>query len=214
MQKMKPWLIVAVAAVVSLLAPRAAPVRAQSEGCKNLVIQVHDPSGVVIPNALVTFDQSWSVPTDFEGRARLDCRSLPRNSVMVEVAAHGYKPVRLTLSSDPLFARNNVYLERQTTADAPASATVNARELSPDVQKRSSALQEEAMAALKRGDNDGAEKLLMQALELTPSSSSIHNSPNTRDAQAPKKLLKVPRRWIFLPVKKTTSVTGWERAAP
>ena len=95
---------------------------------------------------------------------------------MVEVAAHGYKPVRLTLSSDPLFARNNVYLERQTTADAPASATVNARELSPDVQKRSSALQEEAMAALKRGDNDGAEKLLMQALELTPSSSSIHNN--------------------------------------
>jgi hypothetical protein len=173
---MKPWYTGALAVIAVVLAAAAARGQTRSEDCKNLVVQVHDATGMGIPNALVTFDRAWSVSTDYDGKAMMECRPMARGTVMVDVTARGFKPARLTVFPDPMLRNNDVFMERETSANTPNSTTVSARELAPDVQKKSALLQHEGATALSNGDNEEAEHRFRDALALTPSASSIYNN--------------------------------------
>jgi tetratricopeptide (TPR) repeat protein len=176
---MNPWHtgVLAVTAAAVMVAAQAAPAQMRSDDCRNLVVNVHDTTGIGIPNALVTFDRGWSVATDYDGRAVLDCRPMMRPTIVLEVKAHGFKTVQLIIASDLLINGHDVYLQRDdTSGDIPSSRTVAARELSPEIQKKSAALQEAGVTALSKGDNAEAEKRFRDALALTPSSSSIYNN--------------------------------------
>lgn len=138
---MNPWQRgVLVALAIATIAPPRAPAETDGVDCRSLTIRVHDATGLGVPNALVTFDRGWSVPTDQEGRAKLECNAGVRDaiSLQVEVTARGYRPAFATISisnrsiSNRMSGDNEIYLERDIddAKTLPVATTVSARELS------------------------------------------------------------------------------------
>jgi len=146
--------------------------------CRDISLTVTDANGIAIMGAdIVTENQGLEITTDSLGFAAIPCHAVGRNFLStVTVRAPGYKAMQVNLVPD-VSSRLEVHMDRgENLGRLSAGATVNASELRVDVQKRSARLQSLAEKALADKDYDGAEKLLAEALQLTPSTASIANN--------------------------------------
>jgi tetratricopeptide (TPR) repeat protein len=139
--------------------------------CRDIQVIVQDCYGLFIEGAVVATETVEAV-TDSRGKVFISCRSYKETSTLTEVRALGYRTARLVLDFKA-DCRFEVTLERENAALLPAEKIVSLRELSPGIKAKSLALQKQARDAFVREDYDRTEKLLLDALNLTPSSSSI-----------------------------------------
>jgi Tfp pilus assembly protein PilF len=175
---MYPWqnkALLTGCALILLLPLGSARGQDWTSNCSKVVVHVRDSSGLGIANAMVTVNQAWTYPTDFDGAATLECRPDMNSGAFVEVTAQGFKPQSRVLHQ-LRYGDANIYLERGTSESRHSSATVSVKELRPEVQARSQELQEKAVEALHNGEDLAAEEMLKEAFELTPSSASICNN--------------------------------------
>ena len=93
-------------------------------------------------------------------------------SSAVEVRAAGHKSRTFFLGRDRI---EEVFLEREGSSRG-SQAVVSVSELERSVQKKSTHLQQMAVNALAKEDYESAEHLLLEALDLTPSSPGIYNN--------------------------------------
>ncbi len=144
--------------------------------CRDMEIRVKNSSGGPIMGAAVTLE-TYGIPltTDAQGLISIPCR--PNNGVAfrMQVSAPGYKALRVTMSPTAA-SRLEVTLDAQEIPGKAGVRTISARELRQTVQVDSRNLQNQAARALERRDYDTAEKLLLQAQELTPSLPGIANN--------------------------------------
>lgn len=144
--------------------------------CRDIVVLVADTAGAGITGAAVAADNNaFQLTTDDRGLVAIPCRSLNDMITVATVSAPGYFPRTFNLSRASL-SRMEVRLDTRRPAVSSAGATVSAAELSPNIQKQSAQLQQDAGKALDARDYDNAEKLLLEAFHLTPSSASIANN--------------------------------------
>jgi Flp pilus assembly protein TadD len=146
--------------------------------CRDIVLEVTDANGMAIMGADIgTETHGLEITTNSEGFAAIPCRTVGRGILpTITVAAPGYKTMQVNLIPDvgsPLAVR----LDRgENSTSRAAGPTVNASELNANVQKQSEQLQRQAEKAMAEKDFDSAEKYLVEALQLTPSSASISNN--------------------------------------
>jgi hypothetical protein len=164
-----------------------APLRAQSDGsdinafqgdrCRDIGVTVTDINGIAIMGAdVVTENNGLEIRTDSQGFAAIPCRSVEgRMLPVITVGAPGYRTTKVNLMPDSR-SRLEVRLDRREPTSKSAGTTVNAAELVPNVQKQSGQLQQQAERAIAAKDFDNAERLLMGALQLTPSAAAIANN--------------------------------------
>ncbi len=124
--------------------------------------------------AVVPEDTGMAVTTDSDGMVDLPCRFMENMLPVLKVSAGGYTPTSVTLLPNSSYF--TIRLDRSEPVTRAAGTTVSASELSTDVQAKSIRLQDEAGRALDRRDYDEAGKLLLEALQLTPSSPGIANN--------------------------------------
>lgn len=137
---------------------------------------VTDFTGIAITGAaVVTEDSPYEWRTDSQGIAAIPCRSMQGTIQMLKVSAPGYEPTQVTYMPDGR-SMFEVRLDRREQIVKGAGNTVNASELKPDVKKQSAQLQKDAVKALEAEDYDSAERLLLDALQLTPSEALIANN--------------------------------------
>jgi len=146
--------------------------------CHDIALMVTDNNGVAIMGAdIITENRGLEVTTDARGYAAIPCRSV-EGSIMpvITVTASGYRPTRVNLMPDTR-SHLEVRLDRRDNPVLRSTGTtVNAAELTVNVQKQSAQLQQQAERAIASKDFDGAERLLMEALQLTPSAAAISNN--------------------------------------
>lgn len=146
--------------------------------CRDIALMVTDKNGIAIMGAdIITENHGLEVTTNAQGFADIPCRSVEgRILPVVTVTASGYRPMQVNLIPDS-HSRFEVRMDRrESPVNRSMGATVNASELSGNVQRQSNQLQQQAERALAEKDFDSAEKLLMEALQLTPSAASIANN--------------------------------------
>ncbi len=152
------------------------PMSGLGDRCRDVMVMVTDSMGTAIAGAAVTTEDSgFEFTTDSQGVVSVPCHGGESVLPVVNVRASGYRPTTVTLMPNGRSSLE-VRLDRGEPMTRSAGATVNASELSPNVQKQSSQLQMEAEKALAAKDYDNAEKLLVQALDLTPSAAPIANN--------------------------------------
>ncbi|NLT66325.1 MAG: tetratricopeptide repeat protein [Acidobacteria bacterium] len=145
-------------------------------GCRDIAVEVTDMMGAAIMGAAVsTQDSGIEMTTDSNGVADIPCRAVNGMMPMVEVRANGFHPERVALTPDMNF-RYTVRLNRKNPPNVSGSNTISVDELYPDVQQKSLRLQEQAAKALAIRDYEGARRLYLEALQLTPSSPIISNN--------------------------------------
>ena len=159
--------------------PTNSPVTpASGSVCRDIVLEVTDVNGLAIMGADIgTENHGLEITTNSEGFAAIPCRTVGRGILpTITVTAPGYKTMQVNLIPDvgsPLAVR---LARREISVGRTAGPTVNASELNADVQKHSEHLQHQAEKAMAEKDFDGAEKYLVEALQLTPSTASIANN--------------------------------------
>ena len=142
---------------------------ARSECGNDIEVKVRSSTGSPIIGAtVVAEDRVIEIMTDSNGVAEIPCQVMQNVLTVLKVSAAGYKPASVTLV--PNYSHFTVTLDMNEPVVRSAGTTVGAAELSSDVQAKSVRLQEEASRALVRRDYDYAGKLLLEALQLTPSS--------------------------------------------
>ncbi len=147
-----------------------------SSGCRDIVLTVINPTGMGIAGAnAILEDNGFPFTTDSRGFVDIPCSSFAGRWPVAIVSAAGYRSARVTLEPG-VQSRLEVRLDAIEPVVRPARATIGASELLPNVQKQSVQLQEEARRAMAVSDYDGAEKFLMEALQLTPSAAAIANN--------------------------------------
>ena len=146
------------------------------KGCRDIAVVVTDSMGSAITGAdVATEDSALRLTTDSQGMAAIPCHSIQGVLPVVIVTASGYQPIQASLAPDAR-SRFEIKLDRTEPVISSSGATVNASELAPNVQKQSDHLQQRAGKALAAKDYDNAEKLLLDALHLTPSSAPVANN--------------------------------------
>jgi Flp pilus assembly protein TadD len=172
--------------VLVFLLISAGPLRAQWESspwpdagsdrmgmCRDIVVRVRDFMGAPIIGAVVTTeDNGIPFTTDSQGLASIPCQRSDGILPRMEVRAPGYNVSRVTMLPGGR-SRLEVTLDKRDPVGKAAENTINVRELYATVQAESQDLQNQAAGALQRKDYDKAEKLLLQAEELTPSLAGI-----------------------------------------
>ena len=143
--------------------------------CQDIVVIVKDARGGAIMGASVTTDNDVPTTTGIDGTAEIPCRSFGTRPQALNVTASGYRPASVALLPDSL-SHYEVMLDRNEPIHPSAGTTVSAAELSVDVQQKSAHLQDEANRALARQDYENAQKILLEALQLTPSAAAIANN--------------------------------------
>jgi hypothetical protein len=143
--------------------------------CRDIAVVVTDSFGSAIIGAdVATEDSALRLTTDSQGIAAIPCHTVPPVFPVVTVTANGYQPTRVSLAPD---ARSRLEIRLDKTEPIISSGTtVNASELSANVQKQSEQLQQRAEKALAAEDYENAERLLLDALHLTPSSAPVANN--------------------------------------
>jgi hypothetical protein len=143
--------------------------------CNDIEVDVRDSTGTAISNAVVTTDNGvMPFATDSRGLAAIPCLAVSDVFTMLEVRAPGYYPSRVMMANNgPRFL---VILDKRDGIKEGSETTINAQELRRDVQAKSRELQDQASKAIGRKDYDTAERLLIQAHELTPSLAMIPNN--------------------------------------
>ena len=149
----------------------------QNGGCRDVAVMVTDTNGIGIMGADVATDNNgFELTTDSQGFVDIPCLTMERASPTVTVTAPGYRPTRVALIPDAR-SRFEIRMDRKPdTIDRPTGATVDASELSRNVQKQSAQLQKQAETALAAKDYENAGKFLSQAFQLTPSEPNIANN--------------------------------------
>ncbi len=148
---------------------------AGSEECTDIQIRVKDTAGSPIMGAaVVPEDTIMAETTDTDGIVEIPCRVMQNVLPVIKISANGYIPTSVTLLPNSSYF--TVRLDRSEPVARSAGTTINASELSTDVQAKSVRLQEEAGKALAHQDYDNAGKLLLEALQLTPSAPGIANN--------------------------------------
>jgi len=144
---------------------------------QDIAVRVTDSTGMVaiVGAAVMAETNSMEWTTNSQGIAAIPCRSVEEVAPVLKVSAPGYRTEKVTLIPDsrlPFVVRldkgGGVYHSRGTS--------VNAYELKPYVKNQSLRLQKEAEKALADKNYDRAEKLLLEALQLTPSEATITNN--------------------------------------
>jgi hypothetical protein len=145
--------------------------------CEDIAVIVRDPGGAAIIGAtVVTENGVMQLLTDSKGYAAIPCSRMSGIPQILKVAAPGYHSASMPLTSN-MSSHFEVILDRSAlSVPQSGGTTISAAELRADVQAKSSHLQEEARKALAHQDYNNAEKLLKEALELTPSSPMIANN--------------------------------------
>lgn len=144
--------------------------------CRDITVMVTDSMGTAITGAAVSTEENgFESTTDSQGFASVPCRTGVSMLPVLNVSASGYRSTRVSLMPDGQ-SHFTVRLDSGTAVTRSAGTTVNASELSANVQKQSAQLQFEAERALAAKDYDSAEKLLNEALRFTPSSAPIANN--------------------------------------
>ena len=144
--------------------------------CRDMEIRVKNSSGGAIMGAVVTME-NYGIPltTDAQGLALMPCRPYDGIALRMQVSAPGYKASSITIASTAV-SRLEVRLDAQDISGNAGEMAVSVRELQKAVQADSQNLQNQAAKALERKDYDTAEKLLLQAQQLTPSLPGIANN--------------------------------------
>ncbi len=143
--------------------------------CRDVAVVVTDAAGSGISGADVSTEGAFNETTNSQGVVAIPCQSMKGMMPMLTITAPGYRPARVALMPDAM-SHLEVRLDRGDPALRSGGNTVDASELSGSVQKQSAQLQQQAEKALAAKDYDRAEKLLMDALHLTPSVASIANN--------------------------------------
>jgi hypothetical protein len=121
-----------------------------------------DAGGDAIPIARLTAEHGWVGTPDTDRHAEIEYE--PNSSFGISVRVSAPDPqLRHADQSDI------IYMEKETNRLVRSASTVSIRELCPAVQQRSQKLQQEALEALQRGEDEVALQLLSEALHLTPS---------------------------------------------
>ena len=139
-------------------------------GCRDIDVTVTDAGGMGIVGADVSTENSaFSMTTNSDGFVAIPCPSSGSAMSVLTVTATGYQPAQVTLIPD---ARSNftVRLDKREPSVLSAGTTVNASELSANVQKQSAQLQQQAEKLLAARDYESAEKLLLDSLVVEPES--------------------------------------------
>ncbi len=146
--------------------------------CRDVRLTVTDIAGIAIMGAgITTENQDLELTTDSLGSAAIPCHDLGRNILpVITVRATGYKTRRVNLLPD-INSRLEIRMDKSgNLANRTPGVTVNASELAFDVQKQSAQLQQQANRALAGRDYESAEKLLVEAMQITPSDPSVANN--------------------------------------
>ncbi len=152
------------------------PARGQNLISDSATIKFHvrDAAGNSIPNAKLTVDHTWVVNTDMYGNAEIEYGPSSVFHIPVEVSARGFKKESQLV---PIYAQSGtIYLEMAAEApSASTGSTVSVSELPAAVRERSRKLEQHALGAFQRGDDDRALQLLREAVALTPSTAALYN---------------------------------------
>ncbi len=144
--------------------------------CRDVELDVKDSMGRSIMGAEVAIQNSaMEFTTDSQGLASIPCNTGSRAFTMIEVSAPGYFPSRVLLTPQG-YSRLEVVLRKRDSVRKAAEPMVSVQELRKDVQAESRDLQMQAVGALDRNDYNAAEKLFLEAFNLTPSMVSIPNN--------------------------------------
>lgn len=146
--------------------------------CRDIVLEVTDANGIAIMGADIgTENQGLEITTNSEGFAAIPCRTIGRGILpTITVTAPGYKAMQVNLIPDAGSPMEVRLARGENSASRTAGPTVKASELNAEIQKHSERLQRLAEKAMAEEDFDGAEKYLVEALQLTPSTASIANN--------------------------------------
>jgi Tfp pilus assembly protein PilF len=141
--------------------------------CRQIVLTITGTDSRPIPFARVRVDQDMTEPADLQGRVLIDNLS-PGNRFALEVAvsARGYHSEIRLLEPTACAAEITLKPDRSLLY----GPSVSANELLPDARKKASDLREEAVKELRKGNYVSAERLLLGAFDLTPSSDEICNN--------------------------------------
>jgi tetratricopeptide (TPR) repeat protein len=142
---------------------------------QSISVLVRDNQGLGIAGARMELDGLYTATTDSAGMAVFNCQHNLPPVATLKVNAIRFKSctVEIALTGDDTEV---VELERADPESISTESRVNVQELSPTVARESARLQRQASKALLAHDYLGAEKLLKEALQLTPSSSAVCNN--------------------------------------
>jgi hypothetical protein len=144
--------------------------------CHDIAVEVKDTGGRAIMGASIgTEDSAIKMTTDTNGVASIPCEWIHGILPVLNVRASGFRPAEVSLAPDSSF-HFDVTLDRTERVNRSSGYTVTAAELSADAQEKSERLQQEATKAIGRQDYENANKLLLEALDLTPSSPAVANN--------------------------------------
>ncbi len=179
----KPWLVLVFLFVFAAPAPAQHGLNPYQNSnydrmtaCDEVEVDVRDSMGMAIANAVVTTENGlMPFTTDLTGSAAIPCSFENENFRMLDVRAPGYYPARIMMGVDN-GSRLEVILKKRDVPQESSGAIINAQELSHDSQVKSNDLQNQALRAISLKNYDTAEKLLIQAHEVTPSNAAILNN--------------------------------------
>ena len=90
------------------------------------------------------------------------------------LTARGYEPRELLFDGSE--SMMEISLEKLETRNPAAGSSVSVAELAPETRDASERLQREAVEALLHGENNEAERMLLEAIQLTPSAGAAYNN--------------------------------------
>jgi len=99
-----------------------------------------------------------------------------RFPIMIEVQAPGFQPRQVMIDGFQRGGTTDIYLERSEAAPPRGGGTVSASELTKENREAAQKLEEAAIRALEKGENEKAEAVLRQAIDVSPSSSGAYNN--------------------------------------
>ncbi len=141
-------------------------------GCGELRLLIREKSGRPVAGASVWINGNVAAVSGSSGEAEAPVAAANGQPISIRVTANGYKPQQELLWPDD--CNPMVNLERDAAENL--SPTISARELRPDIQKKSEELQLRAAKAREQADYDASLRLLLEALQLTPSDPAICNN--------------------------------------
>ena len=166
--------IVVVAVFAACMLSRVAAAQGPFDA-RSLHLFVQDSDGRPIADADALLGGMFVDRSDYNGVITI--RSTPAMILpaILEVSAHGYQPHRMILEGQRQDG-TVVRLERLSGGAPKSGGSVSASELQPQVRAESQRLHQAALGALQARDYGAAERLLLGALSLAPSSVAIHNN--------------------------------------
>ena len=141
---------------------------------RSYILQVRDASGIPIPGAVAMLSDIWIEQADSTGAVRFAAREAMRLPAVIKVTARGYEPRELLFDGSE--SMMEISLEKLETRNPAAGSSVSVAELAPETRDASERLQREAVEALLHGENNEAERMLLEAIQLTPSAGAAYNN--------------------------------------